>query len=247
MRTLLIASASAVVLFSAAGAQAQTVGHIGANYARTDVDVAGVDGDLDVFQAEGAVAHDAGSLGLAFDGSFADSKDISAVWTGTAHANYKFGASRVGGFAGVQDTDGATVWGFGLEGQTDLAPSTVLYGQAGYGDINDSNADLWAVRGELRQYFADNIKLAGSLGYTKLDLGPVNVDGWNFGVEGEYQFKDTPFSVFAGWSHFDSNDLSANTDTLSIGVRYTFGGGLRARDAGGAALGGVNKLFTGLN
>lgn len=248
MRTLLIASASAAVLFSAVGAQAQTVGHIGANYARTDVDVAGFDSEDDVFQAEGVVAHDTGSLGLAFDGSVADSDNSDAVWTGTAHVNGKFGAARVGAFAGLQSTDGDTLWALGAEGQTDLAPSTVLYGQAGYGEVDDLNVDMWAVRGELRQYFGENIKLAGSLGYLEADFGPANIDGWNVGVEGEYQFKDTPFSVFGGWSHFDSNDLAANTDTLQIGVRFTFGGPtLRGRDAAGASLGGVNKLFTGVN
>jgi opacity protein-like surface antigen len=67
MRKLLIASASAVVLFSAAGAaQAEgAVGHVGANYARTDLDAGGVDADQDVFQAEGSVAFDTGSLGVA--------------------------------------------------------------------------------------------------------------------------------------------------------------------------------------
>jgi hypothetical protein len=229
-------------------AQAQTVGHVGANYARVDTDVAGLDFDDDVFEAEGSVAFETGSLGLAFDGSVADSDDSDAVWTGTAHVNGKFGAARLGGFAGLQSTDGDTLWAIGAEGQTDLAPSTVLYGQAGYGEIDDLNVDMWAVRGELRQYFGDNVKLAGSLGYVKADFGPVNVDGWNLGAEGEYQFKDTPFSVFAGWTHAESNDLAANSDKLQVGVRFTFGGpSLRARDAAGASLGGVNKLFTGVN
>lgn len=248
MRNLLIASASAVVLFSAAAAQAQTVGHIGANYARSDTDVGASDFKDDVFQAEGAVAFDAGKLGVALDGSVADSNDSDAVWTGTAHLNGKLGAARLGGFAGVVSTDGDTLWAVGGEGQTDLGKSTVLYGQAGYGQIDDLNVDLWAVRGELRHYVSDNFKLAGSLGYVNADFGPVDADGWNAGVEAEYQFKDTPFSVFGGWSHFDSNDLSTNSDTLQVGVRFTFGGAtLRGRDAAGASLGSVAKLFTGLN
>ena len=249
MRKFLIASAAAVVLFSAAGAaQAEAVGHVGVNYARTDIDAGGLDGDLDVFQAEGSVAFDAGSLGVAFDGSVADSKDIDTVWTGTAHLNYKLGAARLGGFAGLQDSNGDTLWAVGAEGQADLAPSTVVYGQAGYGQIDDLDVDLWAVRGELRQFFGDNVKLAGSLGYLNADFGAVDIDGWNAGIEGEYQFKDTPFSVFGGWNHFDSNDLGANTDTLRVGVRFTFGGAtLRGRDAAGASLGDVHKLFGGLN
>jgi len=247
MRKLLIASASAVVLFSAAGAQAQTVGHIGANYSHVDADVAGFDAKNDVFEAEGAVAFDAGSAGIALDGSVADSDDFDAVWTATGHANVKYGAARIGGFAGVQTTDGDTLWAVGAEGQTDLAPSTVLYGQGGYGQIDDLDVDLWGVRGELRQYVGANIKLTGSLGYVNADFGPFKIDGWNAGIEGEYQFKNTPFSVFGGWAHADSNDLDANTDTLQVGVRFTFGGAtLRSRDAAGASLSGVNKLFVGV-
>ena len=56
MRNLLIASIATAALLSAAGARAEAVGHLGANYSHSDVDVAGFDANADVFQAEGAAA-----------------------------------------------------------------------------------------------------------------------------------------------------------------------------------------------
>lgn len=252
MRTFLIATVASVALFGAASAQAQVVGHVGANYAHSDTDVAGFDFDGDAFQLEGAAAFKVGGLGAQVDGSFTDGEDMDSVWSATGHLNGNFGGALVGGFAGFTTTDGDTLWGLGAEAQGDLAASTVLYGQVGYGQTDDDlgDLDLWAVRGELRHYFADNIRLSGSVGYTNIDADGFSgsADLWNFGVEGEYQFAGTPFSLFAGYVHTDADDLDLNADTFQIGARYTFGGAtLRGRDAAGAMLGGVGKLFGGLN
>jgi hypothetical protein len=252
MRTFLTATAAAAALFGAAAAQAQVVGHVGANYAHSDADVGGFDIDGDAFQLEGSAAFKVGGLGAAVDGSFTDGEDIDSTWAATGHLNGVLGGALVGGFAGFDTTDDNTVWGLGVEGQADLAPATVLYGQLGYGqsDIDGGpDADLWAVRGELRQYFAENIRLSGSVNYTNVDLkGFSSADVWNFGVEGEYQFAGTPFSAFAGYVRTEADDIDLSANTFQIGARYTFGGAtLRGRDAAGAMLGSVSKLFGGLN
>ena len=243
MRTFLIATVATAALFGAASAQAQVVGHAGVNYAYTDGEVAGFDYDADAFQLEGAAAFKLGGLGAQVDGSFTDSDDMDAVWSATGHLNGDLGGALVGGFAGLSTTDDDTLWGIGAEAQADLAPSTVLYGQVGYGQIDDADVDLWAVRGELRHYFAENIRLSGSVGYVNADLGPVDADTWTFGVEGEYQFASTPFSLFAGYQRADG-EADSEANVFQVGARYTFGGAtLRGRDAAGAMLGGVNKLF----
>jgi len=251
MRTFLTATVAAAALFGAAAAQAQVVGHVGANYAHRDADVAGFDVDGDAFQLEGAAAFKLGGLGAQVDGSFTDGEDMDSLWSATGHLNGNIGGALVGGFAGFTTTDGDTVWGLGAEAQANLAPNTVLYGQLGYGqtDKDLGDADLWAVRGEVRHYFAENIRLSGSVGYTNVDpKGFSSADLWNFGVEGEYQFAGTPFSLFAGYVHSDADDLDLNADTFQVGARYTFGGAtLRGRDAAGAMLGSVSKLFGGLN
>ncbi|CAN7240967.1 porin [Phenylobacterium sp. LjRoot219] len=243
MRTFLIATVATAALFGAASAQAQVVGHAGVNYAYTDGEVAGFDYDADAFQLEGAAAFKLGGLGAQVDGSFTDSDDMDAVWSATGHLNGDLGGALVGGFAGFSTTDDDTLWGVGAEAQADLAASTVLYGQVGYGQIDDVDADLWAVRGELRHYFAENIRLSGSIGYVNVDAGPVDADNWTFGVEGEYQFASTPYSLFAGYQRVDG-DADVEANVFQVGARYTFGGAtLRGRDAAGAMLGGVNKLF----
>jgi hypothetical protein len=238
-------AAAAVVAFlgSAVAANAQTVGHVGANYSRTDVDVAGVDIDGDVYQVEGAVRFDAGSLGAQIDGAITNYDGDDTSFAATGHLNTKVGEGLIGGFVGAETADDITIWGLGVEGQANINGKTSLYGQAGYGNVDDAfDADLWAVRGEVRYFVADNIRLTGSLGYSTIDAA-ANVDTWTAGVEAEYQFAETPFSVWAGYDHADSDDIDANADTLRVGVRYTFGGSLKDRDSAGASLGSITKLF----
>jgi opacity protein-like surface antigen len=242
-KNLLAATTVVALLGSAVAANAQTVGHVGANYGRTDLDVAGLDADVDTFQVEGAVRFDAGSLGAQIDGAVTNYDGDDTSFATTGHLNTKVGGGLIGGFAGVEASDDITVWGLGVEGQANINGKTSLYAQAGYGNVDDAfDADIWAARGEIRYFVADNFRLTGSLGYAMVDAGP-NLDTWNAGVEAEYQFADTPFSVVAGYDHFDSNDISVNADTLRIGVRYTFGGTLKDRDTSGASLGSASKLF----
>jgi opacity protein-like surface antigen len=238
-------AAAAVVAFlgSAVAANAQTVGHIGANYSRVDADVAGADVDGDVYQLEGAVRFDLGSLGAQVDGAVTDYDGDDTSFGATGHINTKVGNGLIGGFAGVETADDITVWGVGVEGQANINGKTSLYGQAGYGNVDDAfDADIWAVRGEVRYFVADNFRLKGQVGYATVDAGS-NIDTWNAGVEAEYQFAETPFSVWAGYDHADSDDIDTNSDTLRIGVRYTFGGSLKDRDQSGASLGSAAKLF----
>lgn len=245
MKMKLFAAAAAVAfLGSAVAAQAQTIGHVGANYGRADLDSPIGDVDLDSWQLEGAVRFDLGSLGAQLDGAVTDSDDSDAAFGATAHLNTRMGEGLVGGFVGVEDADGFTVWGVGVEGQANIGPATSLYGQAGYGNADDLDADIWAVRGEVRHFVTENLRLTGSLGYATVDVGP-NLDTWSAGVEAEYQFAETPFSVVVGWDHFDSEDIDSNADTLRVGVRYTFGGTLKDRDRSGASLGSMSRLFGG--
>ena len=242
-KNLFAAAAAVAFLGSAVAANAQTVGHIGANYGRTDLDVAGLDADADTYQIEGAVRFDAGKLGAQIDGAVTNYDGDDTSFGATGHLNTKVGGGLIGGFAGVEASDDITVWGLGVEGQANINGKTSLYAQAGYGNVDDAfDADIWAARGEIRYFVADNFRLTGSLGYATVDVGP-NIDTWNAGVEAEYQFADTPFSVVAGYDHADSDDISSNADTFRVGFRYTFGGTLKDRDQSGASLGSASKLF----
>jgi hypothetical protein len=251
--SLLATAAAATLALGATAAQAQVAaGYAGVNYARTVVDVPGSNPKLDNYQAEGAVKFDLGSLGLLVDGAVTDiGGDVDDVvdYAFTGHLNGKVGEALVGGFGGVYTTRGVTLWSAGVEGQAAVAPNVTLYGQAGYGHSDDlDGANLWAVRGEARYFFNDNLKLQGSAGYSKVDTDSLgNIDAWTVGVEGEYQFAGTPWSVLAGYDYTDSSDLDVKGHTFRVGGRYTFGGQtLKARDASGANLGSVRKLFVGV-
>lgn len=251
MKTQLTAAASAVALLALAGAaNAQTVGQIGANYSHVELDAGALgDADADTYGVDGAVRFDAGSLGAQIDGAVsrfdADGGDAT-VWSATGHLNTKVGEGLVGGFAGFTTSDDVTLWAVGVEGQANLAPSTSLYGQFGYGKSDDLNdVDFWAGRAELRHFVTDNLKLQGSAGFTKTDGGGVDLDMWNLGVDAEYQFAATPWSVNVGYEHGEIDDADLSSDTVRVGVRYTFGGTLKDRDRSGASLGSAANLFGG--
>ena len=57
-----------------------------------------------------------------------------------------------------------------------------------------------------------------------------------------------PISIYGGWNHFDLDDFDTEADTLSVGVRYNWGGSLFERNRNGASLargGGIGR-FGGL-
>lgn len=251
MRNQLFATAAVAAFFALTGAaQAQTVGSVGAGYSRAEIDAgAAGDGDLDVFSADGSVAFDAGTLRGAVDGSVAnfDGNGGDATnWSVTGHLNKGFEGGLAGGFVGVTTNDEVTVWGVGAEAQFNVAPTTTLYGQVGYGQSDDlGDADLWAGRAELRYFISDNFKVQGSAGYANIDTRLGDLDTWNIGADAEYQFANTPWSVTAGYEHGEMDDADLKADTFKVGVRYSFGGSLRDRDQAGASLGSVNNLFGG--
>ena len=251
MKSQLIASAAAVALFAVAGAaQAQTIGHVGADYSRVELDAGPLgDTDADAFQLEGAVRFDAGSLGAMVDGSVSNldaEGDDATVWSATGHLNTKVGDGLVGGFAGFSASDDVSLWAVGAEAQYAVAPSTNLYGQVGYGQADDlGDLDFWAVRGEVRHFIGDNVKLHAGAGFTEADANGGDFDIWNVGAGAEYQFAGTPWSLTGAYEHGEIDKVDLKSDTFRIGVRYTFGGSLRDRDNAGASLGSAANLFGG--
>jgi long-subunit fatty acid transport protein len=85
-----------------------------------------------------------------------------------------------------------------------------------------------------------NLRLNAGLGYVAADAAGFDIDGTTYGAGAEYQIGGTPFSVTAGYSHADIEDI--DVDTVSVGLRYSFGGGLQARDRAGAALPGSGVM-----
>ncbi len=156
------------------------------------------------------------------------------------HANYSLGDASIGAFGGVHvhnnyyDDYGTEYDGIiGVEGQVSVTDNLVLDGQVGYTknfagyDVNDYPVSAGFAQARAKFFPLDNLELSAYVGLIK---GGMNYSGYDFsaltyGAEVEYQFEDTPFSVFAAYEGFkeDTNwDMSANT--VKIGARFSFDG-----------------------
>ena len=76
----------------------------------------------------------------------------------------------------------------------------------------------------------------GDFGFGSIEGGGPDTDVSTIGLGGEYQFASAPISVFGGYRHSEIDDVDIESDALTIGVRYNFGGSLFDRNRSGASL-----------
>jgi hypothetical protein len=238
MKTLFLASAAAAALFAAPALAQDAIGSVGLTYSNPSVEIAGEDFDADVWTVDGTVAIPANNWTVTFNGAIDYAKAFGEDdTTGAAAAHLTTmvaGDVRVGGFvAGNGIGSGDTVYTVGAEAQKYLAGST-LTGLVAYTSADDLDADIWTVGGDAAFYVTPNLRLNAGVSYNNVDASLGDVDAWTYGVGGEYEFTGTPFSVAAGYTRADIESI--DVDTWSLGVRYSFGGGLQARDRAGAGL-----------
>lgn len=243
MKSLLLLT-SAVAALAAAPAMAQEgpVGSIGVTYGNSEVDFGGLSADADAWAVDGVVAMPAfgdWTVTLAGDVSqFDDGSSDDTAFSGTAHLTTVVGSDlRVGGFVGAADVADETALTGGVTVQKYLSRAT-LTGVLAYTTADDIDLDAWSVGGDAAFYVTDALRL--NAGVSWLTVDDADVDGVTYGVGAEYEIASTPFSVTAGYSHSDIEDL--DVDSWTIGLRYSFGGGLQARDRAGAALPGSGVM-----
>lgn len=246
MKTQLFAAAAVLAMAVSAPAFAQNIGSVGAAVNYTDLDIAGVNGDGTSVKVDGNVAIPTGNWTVTLNGAVSvNDNDISdeTVASTAAHLTTKVGDSwRVGGFAALSRPSNDTVWAVGGEASKYFNKVT-LNGLVAYGQSNDLDADLYAVRGEARYFVSDDFRLDAGAGYSKLD-GNGEADIWDANLGGEYKFANTGWSTFGKYTHTESEDLAdLKSDAVKVGFRYTFGGSLKARDAAGADLIDADTLF----
>jgi hypothetical protein len=248
MKTQLFAAAAVLALAVSAPAFAQNIGSVGAAVNYTDLKATGVDVDGTSVKVDGNVAIPTGAWTVTLNGNVSVSdNDLSdeTVASTSAHLTTKLNDTvRVGGFAALSRPSNDTLWAVGLEGSKYFSNVT-LNGLVAYGQSNDLNADLYAVRGEARYFVSDDFRLDAGAGYSNLDLKALpSADIWDVNVGGEYKFANTGWSTFAKYTHTESDDLAnLNAEAVKFGFRYTFGGSLKARDAAGADLIDADTLF----
>ena len=239
MKSLLLVTAS-IAAFAAAPALAQDgpVGSFGVTYSDSELELGGFSADSDAWAVDGVVAMPAfGEWTVTLAGAVADSDDDTVSY-GTAHLTTLVGSDlRIGGFVGAADVADETALTAGFEAQKYLANAT-LTGVVAYTTADDVDLDVWSVGGDAAFYVTDALRLNAGVSWMTID--DADVDGFTYGVGAEYQIARTPFSATAGYSHSDIEGL--DIDTWTVGLRYSFGGGLQARDRAGAALPGSGVM-----
>ncbi|MEJ6790990.1 hypothetical protein BrevBR_15715 [Brevundimonas sp. BR2-1] len=242
MKSLFLATA-AVAAFAAAPALAQDgVGSIGVTYANTEVDFAGLTAEGEGVAVDAGFAVPvAGDWTVTLDGAFAYNLDGAANQddtnvNGRVHASRNFGDVRVGAFAGGAEVGDEQLWSFGAEAQTRLNKTT-LTGSVAYETIEGADADIWSVGADAAYFITPKFRVNGGLGWSTVDAGGLDTDGYAANVGGEYQFADTGISLTAGYTHAEFEDFDLQADTVMVGLRFSFGGDLQTRERAGADLG----------
>lgn len=246
MKLRLFATAAVAIAAISAPAFAQDgVGSVGINAAHTEIDVLGLDADGETYSLDGSVAVKATENWTAtFAADIADTNgggDNTSFGIGGA-LTYAGSDWRVGPTVSFNGSDDLNTWTFGAVAQKYIGDVT-LSGAVNYATDDEVDADIWSVGGEVRYFISDNFRINGGLTWATADAGGTDVDGWSAGVGGEYQFANTPWSITGGYSHAVLDDVDFEADTFSIGVRYSFGGDLKARDRAGADLGAGSSPF----
>lgn len=240
MRSKITPLAAIAFALMAAPAMAQT-GHVGVGYTSND------EGETDGFVVEGAAAFGVSdSIGLQVDGGVGLLDSFGDDFTGyelNGHLFYTAGAARFGGLFGAAggEYDGGgndpatTHWG--VEGQYTLN-RVVLGASAIWGDAEwilspDIEYENYDFHGDF--YATENFVVGANYGIGTLDNGVSSeADTSTYGVSGEWQFSTMPISLVAGYQHWEIEQTgSVQSETLSLGVRWDWGGSLQARDAAG--------------
>jgi opacity protein-like surface antigen len=237
MKTILLATAAAALFAAPAFAQ-DAIGSVGVTYSNPSIEVAGDDVDADIWTVDGTVALPAQDWTVTLNGAIdytkafgeedtsgAAAAHLTKLWTSDVRAGAFVAANGIG--------TGDAVWTVGAEAQKYLAGST-LTGLVAWTDADAG--DIWTVGGDAAFYVMPNLRLNAGVAYNNVDVNVGDsVDAWTYGVGAEYEFENTPFSVGASYTRADVD--SVDVDTWALGLRYSFGGGLQARDRAGANLG----------
>lgn len=195
---------------------AQT-GSVGANYTRIDTDF----GDADAYGVDGEVIFSTGGTWSGIvEGSYMDSDDSDGVLSATGHLITTGTNNAWGGFVGVADTDGSTVYVIGGEYAQYFDASTLAF-SVNYGNDDDSNVDAYGINAAYRIFGSDNLRFDIGASLARAESSGVDADLNSIGVGVEYRFDSSPFSVGAAYSRVGGDGPDA--DVFGLTLRWNFG------------------------
>ncbi|RZJ43727.1 MAG: hypothetical protein EON87_11580 [Brevundimonas sp.] len=237
-KTLLLASAALLATLVAAPAMAQSIGSAGAAYVNSQADFDGFEVEGDGAVADISFATPAfgewtvtGAAQVAYaDNDFNDSTALS----GSVHMSRNIWGVRAGGFVAASDGGYETLWTVGGQVQKYFDKAT-LSGVVSYGSVED--LDIWTVGGDAGYYLTPSLRVNAGVAYNSLEFDGSDTEALTYGVGAEYQINRSPFSVYGGWERASIDDADLDIDTVSLGLRFSFGGDLQTRERSGADLG----------
>jgi len=237
--------AAAALAFAAPGVASAQSAYVDLGYSSSETDNAGVEDDGEGLTAGGAIAFSSdGALGFQLDALIGQSEgngggDIDTVAVG-GHAFTRNDNHLLGAFANIANVDAGSGndfdhWTGGLEGQIYMSRTT-LDGVVSYSNGDQIDTDLVALDLGATHFVTDNFSLGANVGYGQIDDSVNDSDVVTYGVGAEYQIAAMPFSIFGGYQHAEINDTDSDSETLSVGVRYNWGGSLLDRNRSGPSL-----------
>lgn len=243
MKKYLLGAAAALAIAAPGVASAQ--GYVDLGYTSGEVDFGGPSADFDGWQLGGAAAFGGnGTVGFQIDGLVGNLEgdgggDVDTYSFG-GHAFTRNSSHLIGGFVnyGGADAGGGAdydYWTIGVEGQLYLSRTT-LDGSVSYSEADDLDGELTAIDLGATHFLTDNFSFGGGFGFANLEVPGGDVDATNFGLNAEYQFASLPISIFGGYSHLEVDDIDLDSDAVSVGIRYNFGGSLFERNRSGPSL-----------
>jgi hypothetical protein len=252
-KVAVLASLAAGLGVFAAPAMAQN-GHIGVSYGESEVD----DVDSTAINIDGAIAFSAGALAIKLDGFVGDTDTDGVISTdstsqsfgGTVHLGVLNESQAFGGYAGYVDVDSDKFYVVGGEYAKFLGNSTFVVG-AGFGQIDETDVDIYGVNGEFRFFVSDDFRLDLGASWINADGPGGDADGIGAGVGLEYRLPGSPISIGANYQYSEVDDLNSDGSMFGVSLRFDFGSGsLKARDRNGAGtfdalggFGGAASLF----
>jgi hypothetical protein len=250
MKKLLLGAVAAAAVVMPNAALADTNGHVAFSYNTLDTEN---DPDKEDYLAfEGAVATSLGGhWNLQFDAGTADmghGDHTDGFSSAAAHLFARGDSHAFGGFAGYYTSD--TLWFAGGEAAFYLGRVT-LSADALYGFGREDDDQTLTNFGAAATFFVtDNFSVGVDGSWTESDNGS-DEEVSAYGVNAEYQFAGSGFSLFGGYrlgDHDEGGGGDGETDSFTIGGRYNFGTAtLFERDRSGASMqGGADLRFAGI-
>ncbi|MEZ6028956.1 MAG: hypothetical protein R3C46_04310 [Hyphomonadaceae bacterium] len=238
MKKYVVTASLAAGLSMISGAAFAQTGSAGVNYTRIDTDF----GDADAYGIDGEVViPTGGSWSAILEGSYNDGDNADGTLAGRAHL-VNFGENNAwGGYVGLADGDGSTVYGLGGEYAQFFDASTLAL-NLNYLTDDDSNVDFYSVGGAYRIFASDNLRFDVTAMLGRADSSGGDADVNSIGVGLEYMFDNSPFSVGASYQRLDGDIAEANV--FGVTLRMNFGGDtLKAADRKGKSFTGSGNIM----